>query len=450
MAEPKVKENNLITGPVFSSIALFALPMLLGNILQQLYNIVDTWVVGRYIGTEALAAVGAVFALMVFLTSVLLGLCMGSGAVFSHDLGRGEINALERRIGTAFLGIAVIAVLITAGSYLLCSLMIRWLNIPVELQEMTRQYMHIIFAGIPAVFVYNFFAGYMKSMGNSIMPLWFLAVSAVTNMILDLLFVLKFQMGVAGAAYATVIAQYLSAVISVGYCIAKDIHIRRAFGGIDIRRDDLRLLGKYSLFTCLQQSVMNLGILMVQGIVNSFGTQVMAAFSAGVKIDAFAYMPAQEYGNAFSTFLAQNHGAGNMERVKKGTKAGMITSTVYCVAASVLLCAAAQALMGIFVDPSQTEVIAIGVEYLRIEGMFYVGIGILFLWYGYFRAIGMPQMSLVLTVISLGTRVAVSYFVSPVVGVTAIWRSIPIGWGLADLVGFLTYMHLKRGFYEGY
>ena len=191
--------------------------------------------------------------------------------------------------------------------------------------------------------------------------------------------------------------------------------------------------------TCVQQSIMNLGILLVQGLVNSFGTAVMAAFAAGVKIDTLAYSPVQDFGNAFSSFVAQNWGAGKRERLHKGvrTAAGMVLC--FCAVISLVVCLFAAPLMSVFVDAGNAAVIAIGVGYLRIEGAFYAGIGILFLLYGYYRAVNQPGMSVVLTVISLGTRVALAYLLSalPALGAVGIWMSIPIGWVLADTVGIL-------------
>lgn len=194
---------------------------------------------------------------------------------------------------------------------------------------------------------------------------------------------------------------------------------------------------RYSLVTGMQQSVMNFGILMVQSLVNSFGAMVMAAFAATVKIDTFAYMPAQEFGNAYSIFISQNYGAGKRGRVKQGTRKAMTVSAVFCGAVSVLVFMFARFLMLIFVNAGETEIIQIGTQYLRIEGAFYIGIGILFLLYGYFRGTGRPGVSLVLTVISLGTRVALAYVLAahPGIGVLGIWWAIPIGWALADAAG---------------
>lgn len=189
---------------------------------------------------------------------------------------------------------------------------------------------------------------------------------------------------------------------------------------------------------------MNLGILMVQGLVNSFGAGIMAAFAAAVKIDAFAYMPVQDFGNAFSTFIAQNYGAGNKERIQKGLKGAILVSFLFCIIISSTVWIFARPLMELFINKSETQIIMEGIRYLHIEGAFYWGIGSLFLLYGLYRAIAIPSMSVVLTVISLGTRVGLAYLLSavPAIGVAGIWWAIPIGWILADTVGILYYRKL--------
>ena len=277
------------------------------------------------------------------------------------------------------------------------------------------------------------------------MPLAFLAVSAVLNIALDLWFVLGLNRGVAGAAEATVIAQYLSGVGIAVYTLAR-FPQARAIGKLSgLRRARVREVLSFSTLTCVQQSVMNLGILMVQGLVNSFGPIVMAAFAAAVKIDAFAYMPVQDFGNAFSTFIAQNYGAKRQDRIRAGLKSAVRMAMIFCVIVSALVFAFAAPLMRLFVDAAETEVIREGVRYLRIEGAFYCGIGCLFLLYGLYRALGMPGMSVALTVVSLGARVALAYLLSaiPAVGVVGIWWSVPIGWALADLVGLICYRTVK-------
>ena len=198
--------------------------------------------------------------------------------------------------------------------------------------------------------------------------------------------------------------------------------------------------------TCVQQSVMNLGILMVQGLVNSFGAAVMAAFAAAVKIDSFAYMPVQDFGNAFSTFIAQNYGAGRADRIRRGIKSAAACAFGFCAAISILVCVFARPLMGLFIPPEEMEIIAVGVGYLRIEGACYFGIGLLFLLYGFYRAVSRPGMSVVLTAASLGTRVLLAHLLSavPALGVTGIWVSVPIGWALADIVGVVYYWKKRR------
>ena len=269
------------------------------------------------------------------------------------------------------------------------------------------------------------------------MPLVFLAVSAVLNIGLDLLFVAVLPWGIAGAAFATVIAQYVSGVGITIYVLHSCKDLLPGKEELCFDRGILGEIVNLSSLTCLQQSVMNFGILMVQGLVNSFGATVMAAFAAAVKIDTFAYLPVQDFGNAFSTFVAQNYGAGNQERIRKGTRVAFAMSIGFSVMISVLVCLLAGPLMKIFVSGKEVAVIAAGVKYLRIEGAFYLGIGCLFLLYGYYRAIKRAEMSVVLTVISLGLRVLLAYVLSAVIGEVGIWVAIPIGWVMADVTGIV-------------
>lgn len=304
--------------------------------------------------------------------------------------------------------------------------------------------MGTILIGLVFVFLYNYFAFLLRASGNSIVPLFFLGIGTVFNIGLDFLFVAGLGRGARGAAEATVLAQ-AAAGIGIGlYALLKESELNRKKmkeEGIGIRKDLLKEIFSYSVSTGIQQSVMNFGILMVQGLVNSFGTSVMAAFAAGVKIDTLAYMPAQEFGNAYSIFISQNYGADKKDRIRKGTKSAAVSALIFCAAASAAVFFGAEVLMGIFIDPQETEILRIGVGYLKIEGACYCGIGILFLLYGYFRAVERPEVSLLLTILSLGTRVILAYACAPLFGVEAIWLAIPIGWALADAVG----LSLLRG-----
>lgn len=371
--------KDLTRGPVMRSMLLFAVPMILGNLLQQCCNIADTLIVGQFLGKDTLAAVGSSFTLMTFLTSILLGLCMGSGALFSIRFGQRDGKGLREAVWASFVLIAAAALVLNVLAFACLDALKAFLRVPEEVWPLMRAYLAVIFFGI-ALYA------------------WF-----------------------------------------------RCPQLRGIGGNFRIRRGCLREIAGYSVLTCVQQSVMNLGILMVQGLVNSFGSTVMAAFAAAVKIDAFAYMPVQDFGNAFSTFIAQNYGAGKEARIRTGLKGAAAVSGLFCVGVSALVGVFAAPLMTLFVEKSETGIILEDVRYLRIEGAFYCGIGCLFLLYGLYRALGRPGMSVVLTVISLGSRVALAYGLSavPSIGVTGIWWSVPIGWALADITGILYYI-LRR------
>lgn len=437
-------QHDLTKGNITKTIILFALPMIVGNLLQQFYNVADTLIVGKYLGSNALAAVGSSFTLMTFLTSILLGLCMGAGALFSILWGKKEEQKLRAAILHAFILIAVLMIILNILVYVGIDELLVFLQVPSEVYTLMREYLWYIFMGIGATFLYNFFACYLRSIGNSTIPLYFLAISALLNIGLDLFFVLYLKAGVAGAAIATVMAQYVSGIGITLYTI-------KTFPTILPNKEELKLdwgivkeIGNLSLLTCLQQSVMNFGILMVQGLVNSFGATIMAAFAAAVKIDSFAYMPVQDFGNAFSSFVAQNYGAKEQERIEMGIKKAIQLTFLFCVIVSSLVVVFANELMLLFVKAEEVEILSAGVLYLRVVAPFYFGIGILFLLYGIYRAMKRPGMSVILTIISLGTRVLLAYVLSAYVGEIGIWISIPIGWILADLVGGLYYFVRKR------
>lgn len=437
---------DLTGGRIGRSIILFSLPMIVGNLLQQLYNIADTLIVGRTIGAAALSAVGSAYALMVLLTSVLLGLCMGSGVVFAQLYGRKEKDRMKTAIVNAFVFVLLVSAVITAAAFLLLDKVIVWLHIPKEAAPYTREYLFVIFFGIFFVCIYNFFCSVLRSIGNTITPLLFLAVSAVLNIILDVVFILRFGMGIAGAAWATVTAQGVSAVLITVYFFTNAGELCPKRCHMYYSRELLGMIINNSTLTAIQQSIMNLGILMVQGLVNSFGFSASAAFAAVVKIDAFAYMPAQDFGNAFTTYIAQNYGAGKPDRIKNGLRSAVLISAGFCAAASVTVVAFARQLMLIFMKPQETKIIAIGVKYLHIVGCFYVGIGILFLLYGLYRGLGRSGVSIWLTVISLGSRVLLAYVLSslPAVGLIGIWWAVPVGWALADVFGLIHFVYRRK------
>ncbi|RHM62888.1 MULTISPECIES: MATE family efflux transporter [Coprobacillaceae] len=429
-------ERDLTKDKIASSLILFSIPMILGNLLQQLYNIVDTYIVGKFVGNGAIGAVGSSYTLMTFLTSIIIGLCMGSGILFSMYFGARKENQMKVSFFVSFISIGLLSLVLELLCFILLPFILNWLQIPQSIYHDTYLYLKIIFVGIIFTFIYNYFAALLRALGNSKTPLLFLALSTISNIVLDLVFVLVLKKGVAGAAIATVISQVLSAL---GIMLYVFFFKRKILPGKEHFHFDLEIFKKlkdYSLMTCLQQGIMNFGILMIQGLVNSFGLDVMSAFSVAVKIDSFAYMPVQDFGNAFSTFVAQNQGAKQETRIKQGLYVASLLSFVFCVFISLGVCLFSYQLMALFVS-GNSHIIQIGMTYLRIEGSCYIGIGCLFLLYGYYRGVGKMKMSLILTVISLGTRVGLSYIFAPIWGKEVIWISIVIGWILADLVGIV-------------
>lgn len=438
-------KRDLTEGGIIAPLLSFALPLILGNMLQTLYNAADSIIVGRFIGPEALAAVGSAYSLMNFLTSLMIGLSMGAGIVFSYLYGEKNHERLRHALGLSFLAIGIVSFILTAAAIALQDTIMHLMQVPEDVYDDMHEYLRVIFLGLPALFIYNFYASAERAIGNSRTPLLFMALSAVMNVILDLYFVISLDLGVWGAAAATIISQYAAGAGIALTAIRKEKLLR--FGKRDMKADKSLFseLMSLSVLTSLQQSVMNLGILCVQGIVNGFGSGVMAAFAAGVKIDSIAYMPLQEFGNAFSTFVSQNAGAGKGGRIRKGMRIAFLLVTVFGLLISLLVFIFPHALISIFIDKADTEIIGIGADYLRIEGAFYILIGYLFLFYGIFRALKAPSISLVLTIISLGLRVILAYVLSKLpIGEIGIWMSIPIGWLLADAAGYIFYLLIRK------
>ena len=436
--------GKLTEGNITRALIKFSIPMILGNLLQQLYNVADTFIVGHYIGTDALAAVGSSFTIMTFLTSIILGLCMGSGILFSMFYGAKQLDKMKTSFFVSFVGIGIFSIGLEIVCLLAIDLILNFMNIPRDIFMDTHQYLFIIFLRLVFTFIYNYFSSLLRALGNSKIPLIFLALASIINIGLDIYLVAEVAMGVAGAAVATLIAQAFSAIGIMLYVFLSQKELLPQRKHWHFEREIFEKIKAYSLLTCIQQSVMNFGILMIQGLVNSFGLVTMSAFAAAVKIDSFAYMPVQDFGNAFSTYIAQNKGAGLEERIHKGFKVAVVMASIFCIFISALVFIFADKLMLIFIESSKSEIIYQGAQYLRIEGACYLGIGCLFLLYGYYRGVGKPGISVVLTVISLGTRVVLAYLLAPLFGTLAIWWAIPIGWFLADLIGIMYGLKKER------
>ncbi len=434
-----MRQIDMTKGNPAKKIIAFTLPIFLGNLFQQIYSISDTFVVGRFLGKEALAAVGACSAIVIFITSVLIGLCMGSGVFFADLYGALKNDELSISISTSAIFIFLVTCVIMVASLLCIEPFMRLFQIPEEVMGLAKEYLTIIILGLPFLFLYNMATVILRAMGDSKTPLIYLIIASTINVAFDFILVTVIPLGVKGPAISTFAAQLLSGVPITIYTLKKLDFLKLS---LKFDKKIFSTVAKYSLLTSLQQSIMNFGILMVQGLVNSFGVVTMAAFAIGVKIDAFAYMPSQDFGNAFATYIAQNKGAKQDLRIKQGFQSVIFCSTLFSLVITVLVLVFAPHLISLF-SPGSDEVVRMGAEYLRVEGLFYVLIGYLFIHYGFFRGLGAFKTSILLTVVSLGTRVFFSYlFVFLGFGVTAIWWSIVIGWALADVIGF--YMVKKR------
>ncbi|MGL4737093.1 MAG: MATE family efflux transporter [Cellulosilyticaceae bacterium] len=430
--------NDLTKGKPLQQIVQFAIPMMIGNLVQQLYNIVDAIVVGKFVGSDGLAAVSGSFTVMVFLTSIIIGLTMGAGVVYAQYFGAKNDHKLKQTILIGTLCICGVTIVIGVGSLYGLEWIIRGTQIPTEIRAMTRTYLSIVISGMIFVFLYNHVAAILRAIGDSRTPLYFLILSALINIVLDLLLTGVLHMGVQGVAVATFAAQGVSALLCVVYGWYKLKFLR--FTREDLRWDKTLFSEtmQYAVLTSIQQSIMNFGILMVQGLVNSFGVTAMAAFGVVNKIDAFAYMPVQDFGNAFATYVAQNKGAHQYGRIKEGVRYAVCLITGFCSIVSIVVLSMGEHLIRLFVRAEEQAVIETGLGYLQIVAPYYILIGFLFMYYGYYRGMGKAQMSILLTLISLGTRVALAYGLAamPQIGLSGVWWAIPIGWALADSVGW--------------
>ena len=441
---------DLTTGSIPKTLLRFAFPMICGNLLQQLYNVADTLIVGRFLGSDALGAVGSSYTLMTFLTSILLGLCMGSGALFSVCWGQRDLARLRRQTHAAFVLIAACTVVLNAAAFLLLDAMKTLLSVPAEVWPLMRSYLFVIFFGIGGTFLYNYYASLLRAVGNSLVPLLFLAAAAVLNIALDLVFVLVCRWGVEGAAAATVLAQWLSGIGTAVYTLVRCPELRARREERRITGAMLRELLSASVLTCLQQSVMNLGILMVQGRINSFGPVIMAAFAAAVKIDSFAYMPLQDFGNAFSTFIAQNYGAQQPERARKGVRTGILLSLGCMGVCAVGVILLARPLLSI-ISPSEA-VISFGARFLYIITPFYLVISFNQMYAGALRGIGesvVPTLIMLFSFVvfrQIYLYLATTMIADEQLRFVIVALAYPVGWMLCSALEAIAY-HRSRLFH---
>jgi len=424
-------------GGIGSKIFNFTLPLLLGNIFQQLYNMVDSIVVGQFIGKEAIAAVGVSFPIMFLLIALIMGATMGTTVLVAQFFGAKNFQALKRTISTAYIFLFVTSIVVMVLGFVLTTSILKLLGTPADVFNNAKTYMLIIFAGLPFLFGYNSLSAILRGLGDSKTPLYLLIISTIINIFLDLLFVITFKLGVGGAAFATIIAQGISFVLGI-YFLNKRNELfslkNRFVFDWDIFKKSLSI----GLPSGVQQVMVSVGMMLLMSIVNRFGTEVLAAYTAATRIESFATMPAMNFSMAISTFVGQNLGAKKHERIKKGVRSTLLMTLVISFVISFFILTFPEFLISLFNRDSR--VISVGKEYLRIVGFFYFTFAIMFVFNGVLRGAGDTIVPMLATVFSqFVLRVPISAYLSGIWGTKGIWWGIPIAWWSGMIFSFVYY-----------
>ncbi len=419
--------RNLTEGSETKEIILFALPMLIGNVFQQFYNMVDSIVVGQFVGKRALAAVGAGFPVVFLIVALIMGITMGSTILVAQFFGAREKRKVRATIDTAYVTLFWAGLVLTFSGILGVPWILEVLRVPEDVAPEAAVYLRIIFAGSLAVFGYNAVSAILRGLGDSKTPLYILMAATILNIILDLLFVVAFGWGVAGVAWATVISQGFSFAGSLVLLNKRNEYVRLDLRHLEFDSHLFRLSLRLGIPSGIQQTLVALGMMVLNRIVNTFGMDTMAAYAAAGRLDTFAMMPSMNLGNAVSTFVGQNLGAGKPERVKRGHASALLAGLAISVVIGAVVVAFGPSLMRIFTtDP---EVIRIGARYLLIVGAFYALFSTMFINNGVVRGAGDVMIPMANTLLALWVvRLPAAYLLSDLFGSDGIWWSLPAGW----------------------
>lgn len=434
------EKKNMLTGSPGKTLFFFALPMILGNLFQQFYNMADSMIVGKYVGEDALAAVGASYSLTTVFIMVAIGGGIGASVITSQYLGAKAYGRMKTSIYTALVTFLLLSVLLAAGGFFWNRQILLALKTPGNILEDAVLYLRIYFCGLPFLFMYNILSAMFNALGKSKIPLFLLIFSSLLNVGLDLYMVKGLSLGVAGVAIATVIAQGLSALISFATLVIflKNYKTDEKVRIYDV---DMFLRGtKIAIPSIVQQSIVSIGMLLVQSVVNSFGSSVLAGYSAGMRIESICIVPMIATGNAVSTFTAQNLGAEEKERVKKGYHAGLIMIAVF----AVIICVVLQLFHGSIIqaflkgDGGQAAY-ETGNSYLLFIGWFFGLIGCKAVTDGVLRGAGDVNVYMAANLVNLAIRILFANLLAPVAGVQAVWWAVPLGWTVNFLISFVWY-----------
>ncbi|WP_349669279.1 MATE family efflux transporter [Lacrimispora sp.] len=435
------KEINMITDHPGRSLLLFALPMILGNLFQQFYNIIDSVVVGRFVGEEALASVGASFSITNVFIAIAVGGGIGSSVVVSQFLGAKQTGNMKTAISTTLINFLTIGVILGGLGLAFNDRILFLMNTPSNVFEQAAVYLSIYFIGLPFLFMYNVQAAVFQSLGDSKTPLYLLLFSSLLNIVLDLVFVTQFHKGVSGVAVATLIAQGLSAVLSFFVLIRrlKSYETTELFHIYDWKMTAHMM--RVAIPSTLQQSIVHIGMLLVQSVVNGFGSAVMAGFAAGTRIESICIVPMLALGNAMSTYTAQNMGAKKTDRIKKGYGVCCMMAAVF----AVIICIIMEGFGEIFIrsflnESSASEAFATGISYVHFISFFYIFIGLKAITDGLLRGAGDVVVFTAANLVNLAIRVSGAALLAPVIGVQAVWFAVPIGWTANYIISLIRYL----------
>ena len=435
--------KNLTEGPPLKLLFFFSLPMVAGNLFQQLYNMVDTAVVGKFVGEDAVAAVGSSFPIVFLAVAVASGLSMGCNVVISQLFGAKRIHEMKTTVSTALITLGVVGLVLMLLGTLLAGPLLQLLGTDPDIMDDSATYLRIYFGGAVFLFLYNTLNGIYNALGDSRTPLYFLMTASLGNIVLDLLFVIRFQMGVAGVAWATLISQGACALVSLLVMMRRLKRLPNEEDKLGLRFplfdfSAVRRILQIGLPSMLQQSLVSLSMMMMQGLVNSYGKVFVAGYTAATKIDTLSLMPNMNFANAISSYTAQNIGAGKYDRVKEGLKAILFMVVVFSLIITLIIFLFGAQLLSLFLDPGDTSgALSYGLSYMHTVSLFYILMGVLFVTNGVLRGAGDMGAFTLASMSNLFSRVSIAYALAHFIGEEAIWWSIPAGWLVGSTVALL-------------
>lgn len=456
-----MKKYSMLTDSPGKSLFFFALPMIVGNLFQQFYSTVDSIIVGQFVGEDALAAVGASYSLTTVFIMIAIGGGIGASVITSQYLGAALYKKMKTSASTALITFLAVSMVLGGFGLIFSRSILTALNTPGNIMEDAILYLKIYFAGLPFLFMYNILSSIFNALGNSKTPLYLLIFSSLLNIVLDLILVGGFGFGIAGAAVATVFAQGLSAVIS--FCLLvrtlKQYESKEEDAGKQSSRwngdedkgemkcrqplYDMYMLGnmiKVAIPSMLQQSIVSIGMLLVQSVVNGFGSSVLAGYTAGMRIESICIVPMIASGNAVSTFTAQNLGAGAPERVRKGYLAAVRMVAAFAVVICMVLSLFHGRIIRAFLEAgSDQTAFETGNAYLSFIAFFFVFLGLKAITDGVLRGAGDVVVFTLANLINLGIRVIAAFTLAPMIGVQGVWFAVPMGWASNYLISFIRY-----------